>query len=92
MPVLAAAQVREPDVLFVFANQGESAEVVKRYLAAERLALTDVWLDRGAQLGPALGSRGLPTTLFFDAQGHQVGAHVGVLNEAALRARLAALR
>lgn len=92
MPVLAAAQAREPGVLFVFANQGESAEIVQRFLSAERLALTDVWLDRGAQLGPALGSRGLPTTVFFDAQGRQVGAHVGVLNEAALRARLAALR
>ncbi|MGE5665252.1 MAG: TlpA family protein disulfide reductase, partial [Betaproteobacteria bacterium] len=92
MPVLAAAQAREPGVLFVFANQGESADTVRRFLTAECLALQEVWLDRGAQLGPALGSRGLPTTVFFDAQGRQVGAHVGVLNEAALRARLAALR
>jgi hypothetical protein len=65
---------------------------VRRYLLAERLALQEVWLDPAAQLGPALGSRGLPTTVFYDAQGRQVGAHVGVLNEAALRARLAALR
>jgi thiol-disulfide isomerase/thioredoxin len=92
MPVLAAAQAREPGVAFVFANQGENADAVRRFLSTERLALQEVWLDRGAALGPALGSRGLPTTLFFDAQGRQVGAHVGVLNEAALRARLAALR
>ena len=92
MPVLAAAQAREPGVRFVFANQGESPEAVRRYLLAERLALQEVWLDPAAQLGPALGSRGLPTTVFYDAQGRQVGAHVGVLNEAALRARLAALR
>ena len=92
MPVLAAAQAREPGVLFVFANQGESPEVVRRFLERERHALQEVWLDPAARLGPALGSRGLPTTVFFDAQGRQVGAHVGVLNEAALRARLAALR
>jgi len=30
----------------------------------------------------------LPTTLFVDAQGRRVAAHVGALNEAALRVRL----
>jgi thiol-disulfide isomerase/thioredoxin len=89
MPVLAAAQRARPDVRFVFANQGEGPEVVQRYLAAERLALQDVWLDIGSGLGPALGSRGLPTTVFFDADGTRVDAHFGLLNAAALQARLA---
>ncbi len=89
MPVLVAAQQSRPDVRFVFANQGERPEDVQRYLAAERLQLRDVWLDVGSALGPALGSRGLPTTVFFDADGRRVDAHLGVLNAAALQARLA---
>ena len=40
-------------------------------------------------LGPALGSRGLPTTVLFDADGTRVDAHFGLLNAAALQARLA---
>lgn len=37
-------------------------------------------------------SRGLPTTLFYDAKGSLVYAHFGVLNPAALETRLQALR
>jgi thiol-disulfide isomerase/thioredoxin len=88
MPVLAQAQAQRPDVRFVFVNQGERPEQVQRYLAAERLALKDVWLDIGSALGPALGSSGLPTTVFFDAQGRQVDAHLGLMNAASLQARL----
>lgn len=91
MPVLAAAQRREPGVRFLFANQGEAAATVRAWLARERLELQDVWLDPASALGPAVGSPALPTTLFIDAQGRRVGAHVGVLNEAALRVRLQAL-
>jgi len=91
MPVLAAAQARERGVRFLFVNQGEAAPMVQAWLARERLALQDVWLDPASALGPAVGSPALPTTLFVDAQGRRVGAHVGVLNEAALRVRLQAL-
>lgn len=92
MPVLAAAQARERGVRFLFVNQGEAAPTVQAWLARERLALQDVWLDPASALGPAVGSPALPTTLFVDAQGRRVGAHVGVLNEASLRVRLQALK
>lgn len=88
MPVLAAAQQRDAGVAFLFANQGERADVVQAYLARERLELRDVLLDERSALGPAVGSRGLPTTLFYDAQGRLVDAHVGVLSAASLDARL----
>jgi len=88
MPVLAAAQQREGTVGFLFVNQGESAATVRAYLAAEKLVLREVLLDRGSTLGPAVGSRGLPTTLFYDARGRLVDAHVGVLNAASLEGRL----
>lgn len=88
MPALAAAQARHPGAVFVFANQGEDAAVVRRYLAAEHLALATVVLDGSRRLGPALGSGGLPTTVFFDAHGQRVDTHMGALGQAALAARL----
>jgi len=84
MPVLAAAQDQHPELLFVFANQGETAATVRRYLAAERLALQTVLLDSTWQLGPAVGSSGLPTTVVYDRQGRRIDAHMGAINAAGL--------
>lgn len=92
MPVLAAAQQRESTVGFLFVNQGESAAAVQSYLHREGLPLREVLLDSGSLLGQAIGSRGLPITLFYDAQGRQVDAHFGILNAAALESRLIQLR
>lgn len=91
MPMLAEAQRRETGVRFLFVNQGESAAAVQAFVQREGLALQDLWLDPASALGPAVGSQGLPTTLFLDAQGRRVDAHFGVLNDAALRVRLKAL-
>ena len=92
MPVLAAAQQRESALGFLFVNQGESDSAVRAYLTDQALPLREVLLDAGSKLGPAVGSRGLPTTLFYDAQGRQFDAHFGVLNAAALEIRLRQLR
>jgi len=92
MPMLAQAQQREPGIAFLFVNQGESADTVRAYLAREHLPLREVLLDAQSKLLPAVGSRGLPTTVFFDAGGRQLDAHFGVLNAAALQSRLRALR
>ena len=92
MPMLAQAQQANPGVRFLFVNQGEGAEAVRAYLQREGLPLQDVWLDPAARLGPAVGSRGLPTTLFFDARGRRVDAHFGLLSAASLRTRLQALQ
>lgn len=92
MPTLAAAQQREDKVGILFVNQGESQAAVRAYLSSLGLPLRDVLLDPGSQLGPAIGSRGLPTTLFYDAQGTLVDTHFGVLNAPALEGRLRALR
>lgn len=92
MPVLAAAQRRETDVGFLFVNQGETPGAVQSYLRQQGLPLREVLLDKVSSLGQAIGSRGLPVTLFFDAQGRQVDAHFGILNAAALESRLRQLR
>ena len=92
MPVLAAAQQQETGVSFVFANQGEQAETAQRYLSSGGLGLANVLLDVRAELGPAVGSRGLPTTLFYDASGRLVDTHVGELSAASLASKLQRLR
>lgn len=92
MPTLAAAQQRESSICFVFVNQGESTDTVRAYLASLGRPLHEVLLDAGSALGPAVGSRGLPTTLFVDTRGRVVDAHFGVLNAAALQGRLRALQ
>lgn len=92
MPTLAAAQQNTPDVAFVFVNQGEPNATVAAYLQRSGLPLANVWLDPASSLGPASGSKGLPTTLFFDAKGQRVDAHFGMLNAAALQVQLDRLR
>lgn len=91
MPALAAAQARQTGVGLIFVNQGETEAAVQAYLSKLGLPLKDVLLDPGAQLGRAVGSRALPTTLFYDAQGRLVDTHVGVLSAAALQVRLRSL-
>jgi thiol-disulfide isomerase/thioredoxin len=91
LPAFAAAQQRERGVRFLFVNQGEDAATVRRFLAAQPFTLDGVWLDRASGLGPAIGSTGLPTTLFVDAQGRVVERHFGMLSAASLASRLRAL-
>lgn len=92
MPVLAAAQQRETGVRFVFANQGEDAAPVLRYLAGNSLKLSNVVFDPAAALGSAVGSKALPTTLFYDATGRLVDTHLGELSAASLASKLQRLR
>ena len=91
MPALEAVQRARPDVAVLRVNQGETEAVVRAWLARDRRVAQGVLLDPGWRLGKAIGAAGLPTTLFFDASGRRVDAHFGVLTEAALHARLAAL-
>ena len=92
MPVLAEAQQRETGVTFVFANQSEGAATALRYLSASALSLANVVLDPGAELGRAVGSTGLPTTLFYDASGQLADTHMGELSAASLASKLNPLR
>ncbi len=92
MPAFAQAQADNPDVLFLFANQGESAAVAARYLATLGIAPSTAVLDPDWALGQAVGSRSLPTTLLVNAQGLIVNTHVGVFNRAALQVQVDAVR
>ena len=90
--MLAAAQQAETQVGFLFVNEGETAEAVQAYLHQQGLPLREVLLDARSAVGPAMGSHGLPTTLFYNAKGELVDSHFGVLNAAALQSRLQGLR
>lgn len=92
MPVLAQAQAFETDVAFVFINQGEDAGKVGDYLRKSSLHLENVLLDPSNTAAHAVGSSGLPTTLFFDARGRLVTTHTGALSEASLAAKLEQIR
>ena len=86
------AQQREAAITILFVNQGESAALVGEFLAAQQLSLDNLLLDEQVQLGQLVGSRALPTTLFYDAEGRQVGSHLGELSHASLERALARLR
>lgn len=91
MPALARAQRLHPEAVFVFVNQGEPADAVRRYLHDQGLALDNVLLDAEGRLAKETGSPGLPTTLFFGAGGRLVDQRVGELSSATLAQRLQAL-
>jgi thiol-disulfide isomerase/thioredoxin len=88
MPLLGDAQRRRSDIAFAFANQGEDAATAQRYLGESNLALDHVLLDPGRAIGAAIGSRALPITLFYRADGRLVDTHVGALTAGSLEAAL----
>lgn len=92
MPALQDGQNANPDIHFVFANQGESADIITAYLAQEDLSLDNVMLDPHGALAQSIKSRGLPTTLFLDENGTLVDVRLGELSAATLEDRLSALR
>ena len=85
MPVFEDAVQAYPGVRFVLLNQGEDAATISDYLDREGLHLhAQVLLDLYSLAMPATNTRGLPTTLFFDADGHLVDTHMGELTRASL--------
>jgi len=92
MPVLAAGARANPALDFVFLNQGEASETVRAYLASENLELSHVLLDVFSRSGVEAGVRGLPTTLFFDAEGRLVDTHTGEMSAPRLAEKMKRLR
>lgn len=84
MPVLQAAQQANDKVTFVFVNQGETVTTVTDYLKQQQLSLNNVMLDKAQVLRQASGAAGLPTTLFFNADGQLVDMHMGEVSAAGL--------
>src|SRR5690625_671255 len=85
MPVFVQAQADYPDVTVVMINQGESIQAINAFLKAEGLELEHVLLDPTSAAMQEVGSRGLPTTLFFDAEGRMVDSHMGEITMPSLK-------
>lgn len=92
MPLLQEAQQQHPDIHFVFLNQGEDAATVRHFLQRDRLQLENVLLDRGTEMGHMLGQRGLPVTLFYNAEGFMEDIRLGELSRGSLAQRLGLLQ
>jgi len=88
MPVLNDAQQRYPNVQFVFINQNEDAKTVQTYLQQHKLNLHWVLLDFDGVTAQKMGMFGLPSTLFFNAQGKLIDTHMGELTHTALHQKV----
>lgn len=91
MPVLQQAQQKYDQVHFIFANQAETAQIVEHYLDSENIQLKNVLLDNQNQIAQLVQSRGLPTTLFIDAEGNMHSYRIGELSKASLASHLQGL-
>lgn len=92
LPMLEAAEADAPGVTFLFVSQGEPQARVARFLQAHHLKLQHVFLDAGSSLSAAVATKGLPTTLFFDSNGHLVSRWLGELSRPRLDDELARIR
>lgn len=91
MPALAAAQKANPDVRFLFVNQGEGEATVRTYLAREGLTLEHVLLDPHMDLPRHYGTVGLPITFFLGSDGRLAKAHLGEIGPERIAAEIARL-
>ncbi|MBU6489972.1 MAG: TlpA family protein disulfide reductase [Burkholderiales bacterium] len=85
LPTFAKAQAEYPGVRFVFVDEGETPEAVRRYLQQHSLQLGNSWLDRSSALAARVQTAGFPTTLFYDRNGHLLETHLGQFSAATLR-------
>jgi thiol-disulfide isomerase/thioredoxin len=91
MPTFQRTQEQWPDIRFVFANQGEDADTVSRFMKEHKLMLNNVVLDTRGELMNEFESRGLPTTLFYDASGRLVAQEAGEMSAGRLSQYLSEL-
>ncbi len=85
MPVLQRAHDENPNIHFVLLNQGEDSDTVHAYLSKNQFSFKNVLLDTQGEMPQALNSFGIPTTLFFNAQGQLIARHQGELSHAMLQ-------
>lgn len=84
MAVLEQAQNQRDDILFVLVNQAEAAPTIQAFLDNMQLEFDHILRDRRREIAQQTGSAGLPTTLFYAADGRLVDSHLGQLSKATL--------
>ena len=88
MPHLVQAQKDYPQIRFLWVNQGEAPKVTLGYAEKSQLPLHAVLLDEGSKLSALLGTKALPNTAFFNAQGRLIALRSGELSRATLAQHL----
>ena len=89
-PVLRKAIANHPNVTFVGVDHLDNREKAQAFLDKHHLDLPTLYDPQGV-IAPEVGSRGMPTTAFFDASGRLVYTKTGILTESLLAQRLADL-
>lgn len=82
MPMMQAIAATTPDVEIRFVNQGEPPDVIVRFLQSANLSVEDIRLDPDRSLMRRYAAFGLPTTLFFRADGTLAKGVVGETSRA----------
>ncbi|MCG3210822.1 MAG: Thiol-disulfide oxidoreductase ResA [Anaerolineae bacterium] len=91
LPALERAyRQNQAQVNFVAISVKEETDIVRGYVQAESLGLP-VALDTSGAVADRFQVRGLPTTVFLDADGVIVGRHLGGLTDESLAGYLASL-
>lgn len=88
MPLLQEMAAAYPQVRFLLVNQGESPEQVSGYLRAAGLDGAQPLLDPASALADYYRAPGFPMTLIYDAEGREIGRHLGELSRAYLTKEL----
>lgn len=92
MPLMSEADRANPDITFAFVNQGEGAEEIAAFLESQGLEIENILLDPSWSTSQHYEARGLPTTLFVDADGTVSSIHAGEVSPELLDVRLESLR
>lgn len=88
LPVLQEAADQFDDIDFVFLNAGEDWERIDSFLERLALDISPIMSDPSNALSRAYGSQGLPTTLFYRADGSLLEAKMGEISHATLLQQL----
>lgn len=88
LPMMSEVAKHTPGVTFAFVNQGDPEPRIKSYLADQNISLDLVLVDPSWQTATHYGAKGLPTTLFINADGRVVDTVVGEISLEGLSAHL----
>ncbi|CAN7758224.1 TlpA disulfide reductase family protein [Ensifer adhaerens] len=91
MPMMAEMAGNNPQVDFLFANQGESREVIAAYLRQTGVDLETILLDPFSDLSRHYAAIGLPATLFINPDGTLAATHLGEISRETIAERVTTL-
>lgn len=92
MPMMADVAASTDAATLVFVNQGEGAQIVERYLAAQGLDLDHLVLDPLGEFGRHYAVPGLPATFFIGSDGILQSLHMGEISREGLLAGIGKLQ